>query len=67
MTERNIKTELCYYSYVDMEHGRDHESIDYDCLISIIQELVDRVEQLERAVARKMTDDNFEIIKQEES
>jgi hypothetical protein len=47
-TKRNLKKELCYYSYVDMEYGRDHESIDYDCLIAIIQELVDRVEGLER-------------------
>jgi hypothetical protein len=31
-----------------MEYWRDHESIDYDCLIAIIQELVDRVEGLER-------------------
>jgi hypothetical protein len=47
-TKRNLKKELCYYSYVDMEYGRDHESIDYDCLIAIIQELVDRVEGLEK-------------------
>ena len=50
MTERNVKKELCYYSYVDMEYGRDHESIDYDCLIAIIQELVDRVEGLETQI-----------------
>ena len=47
MTERNIKKELCHYSYVDMEYGNDHESIDYDCLIAIIQELVERIEDLE--------------------
>jgi hypothetical protein len=47
-TKRNLKKELCYYSYVDMEYGRDHESINYDCLITIIQELVDRVEGLEK-------------------
>jgi len=49
MTERNIKAELCHYSYIDMEYGLDHESIDYDCLIAIITELCDRIEKLEAA------------------
>lgn len=49
MTERNIKKELCYYSYLDTEYGCDSESIDYDRLIAIIQELVTRIEKLEGA------------------
>ena len=49
MTDRNIKAELRHYSHIDMGYGRDHESIDYDCLIAIIQELVTRIEKLEGA------------------
>ena len=49
MTDRNIKAELCHYSYIDMEYGRDHESIDYDSLIAIIEELMTRIEKLEAA------------------
>ena len=47
MTERNFKKELLY-SYYDMENGNDTETIDYDCLIAIITELCDRIEQLEK-------------------
>ena len=49
MTNRNLKAELCHYSYIDMEYGRDHESIDYGNLIAIIEELVTRIEKLEAA------------------
>jgi hypothetical protein len=48
MTDRNFKKELCYSSYIDMEYGNDTETIDYDCLIGIITELCDRIEQLEK-------------------
>lgn len=47
MTERNFKNELYYSSYIDMEEGRDTESIDYECLIGIITELHNRIEKLE--------------------
>ncbi len=47
MTDRNLKKELCYYIYNDPEYGEDIEHIDYECLIGIITELCDRIEQLE--------------------
>ena len=48
MTERNFEKELLYSRYVDMEDGNDTETIDYYRLISIITELCDRIEQLEK-------------------
>ena len=48
MTERNFKKELSYYVYNDPEYGEDIENIDYDCLIGVITELCDRIEQLEK-------------------
>ena len=48
MTERNFKRELSHSVYYDMENGNDTETIDYDCLIGIITELCDRIEQLEK-------------------
>ena len=50
MTERNFKQELVHSCYYDMEDGHDSETIDYDCLIAIITELCDRIEQLEQDV-----------------
>ena len=66
MTERNFKKELFHSIYYDMENGNDSETIDYDCLIGIITELCDRIESLESEVKilnRKLTDDTFEVIK----
>ena len=48
ITERNFKKELSHSVYYDMEDGHDSETIDYDCLIGIITELCDRIEQLEK-------------------
>jgi hypothetical protein len=48
MTDRNFKQELVHSCYYDMENGYDSETIDYDCLIGIITELCDRIEQLEK-------------------
>ena len=48
MTERNFKKELNHYVYNDPEYGEDIENIDYDSLIGIITELVERIEQLEK-------------------
>jgi hypothetical protein len=31
-----------------MENGYDSETIDYNCLIGVITELCDRIEQLEK-------------------
>jgi hypothetical protein len=46
-TERDIKYELLYTHYIDMENGDDIESIDYRSLIHIITELMSRIEKLE--------------------
>ena len=48
MTGRNFKKELNYYVYNDPEYSEDIETIDYDCLIGVITELCDRIEQLEK-------------------
>jgi hypothetical protein len=48
MSKRNFKKELNYYVYNDPEYGEDIENIDYDCLIGVITELCDRIEQLEK-------------------
>ena len=47
MTKRNLKQQLQYSYYEDMEDGRTTETIDYDSLIVIIQELHNRIEKLE--------------------
>ena len=48
MTERNLKQELQYFTYTDMEGGNDTENISYPALILILQDLVERMEQLEK-------------------
>jgi hypothetical protein len=48
MTIRNLKQQLQYSYYEDMEDGRTTETIDYDALIGLLGELIDRVETLER-------------------
>jgi hypothetical protein len=48
MTKRNLKQELCYYTYADMEDGNDIESFNVPSLIGLLEELIDRVETLER-------------------
>jgi len=66
MTDRNFKKELFHSIYYDMENGNDSETIDYDCLIGVIAELCGRIEALESEVKilnRKLTDDVFEVIK----
>ena len=47
MTNRNLKKELCYSFYSDMENGNDEERIDYDCLIELLTEIIDRLENIE--------------------
>ena len=47
-TDRNFEKELCYSKYIDMEEGDDTETIYYPSLISIITELCDRIEKLEK-------------------
>ncbi len=53
MTERNLKKELQYFTYTDMEGGNDTENISYPALILILQDLVERVEQLEQRLDKE--------------
>jgi len=48
MTNRNIKKELNYSYYPDYENGTDIETICHPSLICILEELIDRIEQLEK-------------------
>ena len=48
MTSRNLTKELQYFTYTDMERGNDITNLDYPALILILQDLVERVEQLEK-------------------
>ena len=48
MTSRDLKKELCYYTYTDMEYGNDTENFDVPSLIGLLEELIERVEQLEK-------------------
>jgi cell shape-determining protein MreC len=48
MEPRNLEKELQYFIYNDPEYGEDIENISYPALVSILQELLDRVEQLEK-------------------
>ena len=50
MTIRNLKQQLQYSYYEDMEDGRTTETIDYDALIGLLGELIDRVEALEKDI-----------------
>jgi hypothetical protein len=47
MTKRNFKQELFYSQYIDMENGSDTETIDNLALIELLQEMIERIEQLE--------------------
>jgi heme oxygenase len=49
MTERrNLEKELQYFTYTDMERGNDTENIHYPALFGLLEELLERVEQLEK-------------------
>jgi hypothetical protein len=48
MTQRNFKQELFYSQYIDMENGQDTETIDNLALIELLQEMNERIEQLEK-------------------
>jgi hypothetical protein len=50
MTKRNLKQELSYYTYIDMENGNDIESIDFHCLIELLTEYHRRIKRLENNV-----------------
>ena len=48
MSKRDLKKELCYYTYTDMEDGNDIKNLEYPCLIGLLEELLDRIETLEK-------------------
>jgi hypothetical protein len=49
MTERrNLEKELSYWVYNDPEYGDDITNLDYPALIGLLEELIDRVETLEK-------------------
>ena len=48
MTERNLKKELQYFTYTDMERGNDITNLDYPALIGLLTELMSRIETLEK-------------------
>ena len=48
MSKRNFKQELFYSQYIDMENGQDTETIDTLSLIELLQEMNERIEQLEK-------------------
>jgi predicted transposase YbfD/YdcC len=50
MTKRNLKQELSYHTYIDMENGNDIESIDFHCLIELLSEYHRRIKRLENNV-----------------
>jgi hypothetical protein len=47
MTKRNLKRELMYSVYVDMENGNDTETVDYERLINLLGEILDRLDSVE--------------------
>ena len=53
MTERNLKKELQYFTYTDMEGGNDTQTIHYPALIFILQDLVERMEKLEQRLDKQ--------------
>jgi len=48
MTDKEMANQICYWKYFDMEDGNDTESIDYCCLINVLSDMVNRIEQLEK-------------------
>jgi hypothetical protein len=50
MSYRDLLKELCYFQYTDMENGNNTETIDYHCLAALLEEIIDRLDRLEREV-----------------
>ncbi len=48
MSTRDLTKELQYYVYNDPEFGDDIEHLDYCALIELLQEMNERIEQLEK-------------------
>ena len=53
MTSRDLTQELQYFVYNDPVYGEDIENIHYPALISILQELLERVKQLEQRLDKE--------------
>lgn len=50
MTKRNIKKEINYSYYPDYENGTDIETICHPSLICILEEIIDRIETIEKDI-----------------
>lgn len=50
MIDRNLKQELSYSTYIDMEDGNDTETLDFLCLIELLTEYQRRIKKLEDAM-----------------
>jgi hypothetical protein len=50
MTKRNLKQELSYHTYINMENGNDTETVDFHCLIELLSEYHRRIKRLENNV-----------------
>ena len=48
MNSNDMANQLLYSNYTDMEYGNDTETIDYRSLISVLTDLTNRIEALER-------------------
>ena len=48
MTSRDLSKEINHSYYRDMEDGNATETICFPSLICILEELIDRIEQLEK-------------------
>ena len=48
MTSRDLTKELQYFVYNDPEYGEDIENIHYPALFGLLEELIGRVEKLEK-------------------
>ena len=53
MTSRDLNKELSYWVYNDPEYGDDITNLDYPALILILQDLVERMEQLEQRLDKQ--------------
>lgn len=48
MSTRDLTKELSYWVYNDPEYGDDITNLDYPSLISLLTEMMTRIEQLEK-------------------
>lgn len=46
---RDIQKELHYFIYNDPEYGEDMENISYPALFKLLEELLNRIEELEKS------------------